>query len=110
MANKTDERTQDSKATCTIKIITDEPALEDTLDFDRYSQQLAEIIVNSNPRFSIGIFGGWGTGKTTLMKMVEKKLKDNNRDDILVVWFDAWKYEKEKYLAVVPFIRSIRVA
>ena len=28
----------------------------------------------------------------------------------MVVWFDAWKYEKEKYLAVVPFLRTIKVA
>ena len=39
--------------------------------------------------------GSAGTGKTTLMKMIEQKLKDNSNPDILVVWFDAWKYEKE---------------
>jgi predicted KAP-like P-loop ATPase len=107
--SKTNEHTSDSKTSSTIKIITDEPTLEDALDFDSYSQQLADIIVNSTPRFTIGVFGGWGTGKTTLMKMIEKKLKDNNRNDILLVWFDAWKYEKEKYLAIVPFIRTIEL-
>jgi hypothetical protein len=49
-------------------------------------------------------------GKTTLMKMIEKKLKDNNHNDTLVVWFDAWKYEKEKHLAIVPLIRTIKIA
>ena len=63
----------DSNTVVTIKIITDEPTLEDALHFDRYSQQLADIIVNSTPRFTIGMFGGWGTGKTTLMRMVEKE-------------------------------------
>ena len=42
-----------------IKIITDEPTIEDALDFERYSRNLAEIIKNSTPRFTIGIFGGW---------------------------------------------------
>jgi predicted KAP-like P-loop ATPase len=56
-----------------IRIITDESSLEvDALGFDSYSQKLAEIIINSKPRFAIGIFGGWGTGKTTLMKMIQK--------------------------------------
>jgi hypothetical protein len=41
-----------------IKIITDEPTFEDALDFGNYSMKLAEIIRNSTPRFSIGIFGG----------------------------------------------------
>ncbi|MGC1929675.1 MAG: hypothetical protein WA667_11920 [Candidatus Nitrosopolaris sp.] len=38
--------------TSTIKIITDDPTLEDALDFDRYSKQLADIIRNSTPRFA----------------------------------------------------------
>ncbi|HXT84439.1 MAG TPA: P-loop NTPase fold protein [Verrucomicrobiae bacterium] len=90
-----------------IKIITDEPTLEDALDFANYSQSLADIIINSTPRFSIGIFGAWGTGKTSLMKMVKDKLV--NKDDVLTVWFDAWKYEREKNLAIVPLIRTIEI-
>lgn len=40
-----------------IKIITDEPTLEDALDFDSYSKRLADIIRYSTPKFAIGIFG-----------------------------------------------------
>jgi hypothetical protein len=29
--------------------------------------------------------------------------------DILTVWFNAWKYENERYLAVVPFLRTIKI-
>lgn len=107
--NVANENVSDSKPGSVLKIITDEPATEDVLDFSRYSEQLANIIMNSTARFTIGIFGGWGTGKTTLMKMIEKRLQDANSNDILVVWFDAWKYEKEKYLAIVPFIRTIEL-
>ena len=32
------------------------------------------MVRGSTPKFSIGIYGDWGTGKTTLMRMVEKKL------------------------------------
>ena len=56
-----------------VKIITDEPTLEDALDFNNYAKTLAEIILNSTPRFSVGIFGGWGTGKTSLMLMIDRK-------------------------------------
>jgi hypothetical protein len=95
---------------CKIKIITDEPLAEKikaVLDFDIYSDNLADIIKNSKPRFSIGIFGGWGTGKTTLMMMIKKRLESDA--EILSVWFDAWRYEREKYLAVIPFLRQIRI-
>ncbi len=41
------------------------------------------------------------------MRMIERELK--NDKDTLVVWFDAWKYEKEEYLAVIPFLRTVDI-
>jgi nicotinamide riboside kinase len=32
------------------------------------------MIRGSKPKFSVGIYGEWETGKTTLMKMVEDKI------------------------------------
>ena len=40
---------------------------------------------------------------------MHRKDKLDNNDDILTVWFDSWKYEKEKYLAIVPLIRTIEI-
>ncbi|MEM2141433.1 MAG: P-loop NTPase fold protein [Nitrososphaera sp.] len=85
----------------------DQPNDAGLLDFDKYSRKIAEIIVNSYPRFTVGIFGGWGTGKTSLMRMVEKQLREK---EIPTVWFDAWRYEREDHLAVVPFLRTFRLA
>jgi predicted KAP-like P-loop ATPase len=34
---------------------------------------------------------------------------DKREKDILTVWFNAWKYENERYLAVVPFLRTIKI-
>src|SRR6478672_11607857 len=87
-------------------IISDETTNNiELLDFGRYSQKLAELIKNSDPKFTVGIFGKWGTGKTTLMNMIMNELEKNNR--IVTVWFDAWRYEKEDNLAVIPFLRTI---
>jgi hypothetical protein len=58
-----------------IKIVTDTPILNGVLDFPIYSKLISNIIENSHPRFSVGIFGGWGTGKTTLMTMIKNKLE-----------------------------------
>jgi uncharacterized protein YjbI with pentapeptide repeats len=93
------------------KIVIDDPAEEDALDFERYSQNLANIIRVTDPKFAIGIFGKWGTGKTTLMKMIKNELEkdENTSNKILTVWFDAWRYEREKNLAVIPFLRQIRI-
>jgi Cdc6-like AAA superfamily ATPase len=92
-----------------IKIITDEISPEySVLDFNEHSQLLARIIENSDARFTVGIFGDWGTGKTTLMRMILKELSKNKK--ILPVWFDAWRYEKEDNLAVIPFLRTVSIA
>ncbi len=77
------------------------------LDFNNYSHNLANIITNSTPRFAIGIFGGWGTGKTSLMLMTKKIL--DPIPEIVTVWFDAWRYEREQNLAVIPFLRTIKL-
>jgi uncharacterized protein YjbI with pentapeptide repeats len=92
-----------------IKIITDEPST-DAPDFENYANQLSKLIVNSTPRFTVGIYGGWGTGKTSLMQMIKKSLdRPQYKDDVITVWFDAWRYENEKYMIIIPLIRSIKV-
>ena len=85
----------DSKELQKGLIITDNFSKEPILDFDSYSDAIVKMIKNSYPNFTIGIFGEWGTGKTTLMKSIEKKIGKNDQD-IITVWFDAWKYENEK--------------
>ncbi len=92
------------------RILTDEFA-KDAPIFREYSDKLANIVLNSKPQFTVGIYGGWGTGKTTLMQMIRKKLEESaHKEDIIVVWFDAWWYENEKYSAVIPLIRTIKIA
>ncbi|WKZ40976.1 MAG: SUMF1/EgtB/PvdO family nonheme iron enzyme [Anaerolineales bacterium] len=75
-------------------IVNDQPTETDALDFTPYVETLADIIQTGNTPLTIGVFGGWGSGKTSLMKMVRNDLPD----DFTVAWFDAWKYDKEETL------------
>ena len=75
-------------------IVNDQPTERDALDFTPYVETLADIIQTGNTPLTIGVFGTWGSGKTSLMKMVQKQLPD----DFTVAWFDAWKYDKEETL------------
>lgn len=52
--------------------------IESKQDFLNYSEA-SEIVVNvlSNPKMlpiSIGIFGSWGTGKSTILNLIEQRL------------------------------------
>ena len=90
-----------------VKIVTDEPVIKGVLDFNIYSKLLSNIIQGSNPRFTVGIFGGWGTGKTTMMLMIQNILEKN--ENIVTVWFDAWRYEKEQNMTIIPFLRTVKL-
>ena len=58
----------------------------DALDFMPYIETLSNVVQQSNTPLTIGVFGSWGSGKTSLMGMVGDKLPEN----FTVAWFDAW--------------------
>src|SRR6516225_9294017 len=57
-----------------VKILIDLPSKKPSLGFDATASALAQIIRDSPPRFAVGIFGNWGSGKTTLMEEIRRKL------------------------------------
>ncbi|NWG05950.1 MAG: SUMF1/EgtB/PvdO family nonheme iron enzyme [Chloroflexi bacterium] len=75
-------------------ILDDLPTDRDTLDFTPYVATLADICKTASTPLTIGVFGTWGSGKTSLMRMVKKKLPKN----YTAAWFDAWKYDNEETL------------
>ena len=86
-------------------IFTDDPEIENIiLDFPKYAEIISGIILGSKPKFTIGIFGEWGTGKTTLMQGIQKILEE---DIVNCVQFNAWRYEREKSHATIPLMMSI---
>src|SRR3989304_3508967 len=56
-------------------ILIDDVEEAPTHDFISLSKTISNLIKNSTPHFTIGIYGEWGTGKTTLMKSIEVKLE-----------------------------------
>ena len=89
------------------KILLDDPARQPKLGFDQYAQAFAGIIRESEPRFAIGVFGNWGSGKTTLMRAIERELAAD--PEVITLWFNAWRYEREEHL-IVPMLDTLREA
>lgn len=66
---------------------------EDYLNFGEVSDLAVDILSTKDMLpISIGIFGNWGAGKSSLLKLIEAKLKDDDQEYI-VINFDAWLYQ-----------------
>ncbi|MET8358921.1 P-loop NTPase fold protein [Micromonospora sp. NPDC005171] len=77
---------------------------DDGLGFDTYSRILASAATNTRGPFTIGVFGEWGTGKTSLMRLIERRLDDD--PNVVTVWFNAWRYEQEEH-PIIPLVGTI---
>ena len=89
-------------------IITDDIAINPILDFNLYTNAIVNIVKNSYPKFTVGLFGDWGTGKTTLMNSVHDLLANDN--DTVLVRFETWRYEREDQFALIPLLKTIAFA
>ncbi len=115
-------------------ILHDNPLVDDEtaeFHFDRFAGTLARLIASKGTKtpLTIGISGTWGTGKTTLLRRLQRQLKQTRRllDDTKpavlefanpndsphkdfracrTVWFNAWKYANEDAL-LVALVRVI---
>lgn len=91
----------------TKKILLDIPAASRPASFySPIASAFATIISQSRPNFAVGIFGSWGSGKTTLMTAIKKSLPTNG---IIAVDFNAWRFQSEPLL-LIPLLDTIRSA
>ena len=69
---------------------------DDLLNYSIIAQTAAQLIKDSGSTpLSIGVSGNWGTGKSSLIKMIGKTLKEEDPDGERFVFleFNAWLYQ-----------------
>lgn len=72
------------------KFIKDAPSDEDFFgSHSKVSDAVADVIVEPNSIQSIGLLGSWGSGKSTVVKQIEKRLAEG-QDSIHCFNYDAW--------------------
>lgn len=66
---------------------------KDYLNFGEVSQIAVDILTTEGMLpVSVGVFGNWGAGKSSLLKLIEEKLEQDDKDWV-VIKFDAWLYQ-----------------
>ena len=86
---------------------------EDLLGRASFSNQLAKGIYEYNEKSGlvIGLFGEWGTGKTSVVNMTEneiKRLSEKDENRPLIVRFSPWNYTDKNNL-ISLFFQDLKI-
>ena len=86
----------------------DAPAEVDLLGRDPLARTIAEVVRNTPPDYGvrIGVFGEWGSGKSSVLEFVEQILDANEH---VVVRFSPWGItDRGELWRIRPFRRKKR--
>lgn len=81
-----------------MQLWSDEPSPVDLLAFGAIAETAVDAVLDDtlNP-VALGISGSWGSGKSTVLKLIESELASrgdaNTGKEILVVQTDPWRYD-----------------
>jgi len=81
-----------------IQISNDEPTIYDTLDRSKYADAFVQVIQTCDTPLVIGLYGTWGVGKTSLMRLIQSKLSFSEL--CRSVWFDPWQHQFDEDPAI----------
>lgn len=70
----------------------DKETTEDLLGYTVHASLLKSVVTNDkNLPITIGLYGDWGSGKSSVLRILENQLE--KEDDTVVVYFDGWSFE-----------------
>jgi predicted KAP-like P-loop ATPase len=77
---------------------TDLPTTVDLLGYRQMVRPIVNRILASTTAttpLNVDVYGEWGSGKTSFLKMIDEELRDGG---LTPIWFSAWKYDREDNL------------
>lgn len=93
----------------------DEPQTKSEVSYERFyhnsiAPALKKILTDDTSPHTIGLFGAWGAGKSTVIEMV----KNDDELDLPVFIFDAWKYKDDTLrrtflIKLVDFLKDNKI-
>ena len=72
----------------------DNETSEDLLGFKVHADLLIDIINDENILpITIGVFGDWGSGKSSILQIIKEDFDKKENEDSLCIYFNGWTFE-----------------
>lgn len=83
---------------------------EDKLNRESFAKSLANVILQSAfpTSFTVGLYGAWGSGKTSLLNMVIEQI-ERSSTDVVILRFNPWLCSDPKQL-ITQFFKQLASA
>ena len=82
-----------------LKFIIDAPAERDDFNaHSRVARAIAEVVTRDERVKVIGVLGGWGSGKSTVVRLVQSSLEQSTSNhDFRCFTYDAWLHQSDPH-------------
>jgi len=67
---------------------------EDLLGTRPYVGTLYKIVKDCTSPFTIGLLGAWGTGKSSIIRTLQREFDKDTDSKVKVFIYDAWKFSR----------------
>ncbi len=64
----------------------------DLLNLNHHAESLVAFLLKSDTPITVSIQGEWGSGKTSLMHLIEKNMSQDNGVGYEPIWINTWEY------------------
>ena len=81
---------------CPTGLLADIPAETDAFGgHARVARSIVEVVQTESGGKTIGLEGGWGAGKSTVVNLISQELTQTNQSDQRVAVFDMWSHQDD---------------
>ena len=79
---------------------------DDLLNRRNFAKKLGNSILNVDAKngLSMGLYGAWGSGKSSVINMVVEEMEGCNEDEFVVMYFNPWNFSSADQLLHHYFI------
>ena len=85
-----------SEEHCPTRLLSDTPAESDAFGgHERIARSIGEVVLNEDGGRAIGLEGGWGAGKSTIVKLTSNFLSQTKGRAFRVAVFDMWAHQDD---------------